>query len=352
MSIPVSIKNHVHILSSSIFSATFLGKLNKKLVHDTLDTANASGLLPKVREWYLNSQQFNQDLDQLILGLYKSGEDKHVKYLLQSGDSYETTYLGDVGTGDVQYKHITCYRLASQLHDSVVLSPDYMKTYCHLSEAAGNCDIQQTLDVFKAYFGDIKRENISENKDLTVWISTNFSGEQATALNNIINNEQTTYSCNNNDIVTEEISKNPSAGDEKNETTAKETINGGSARKFIKRDEFQKNNTPQYQAYDTSSTLYTTLMMSDLSEITKDTHKHTLLNCMLRQFDTSCDSITKIADLLTGNITQTEDKAFTEKDSIKLYNRFMLNQIGNRGLTSDNNDKAITRDKPDETSTD
>ena len=345
--IPSAIKNHVHVLCSNIHASTYLGTLDKTRVYNTLNESNKYGLLPKVREWYKDSEQYNQDLDQLLLDLFPSGE-KHVKYLLQSGEPYESSYLSSIGTKDIQHKHKTCYKSAENLYFSVVKSPDYSRSYSILCESAANCNLQQTLDAFTNYFGDIKREDTGENKELTSWLSEKFTGSEASTLNNLISTGQTSYSCDNTDIISAQIASVDTAGDDSTSSSPKTTISDGSARKNMIRDEFEKNNTPHYQAYNTSSTLYTTLMMSNLSEITKNTQKHSHLNCMMRQFDTSCDSIDKISGLLTGQITESPDAQFTENDSIKLYNRFLLNQIGNRGLTSDNIDKAITRDKPDD----
>jgi len=350
-----NIKNHVSVLCSNIYAATYMGVLNKLLVYTTLNEANRYGLLPELRKHYLEAEQYTQNVDELLIKLFDDDKD-HVSYLLNSSNKYESQYLTTVGTGDTQHTHIKCYDHAFNLYCCVVKSPDFKKAYQIIQSASSDCVIQQTIDAFDAYFGDSERISTKNNQSVTAWITSSFpGGGESTTLTSLVNAGENTVVCSEQSIISSTTTQITGASDDKTASkSAKSTFLGGSARLTTNSsgEQFEKNNSPYYQSLSTAATMYTTLMMSNVNDVVfSDTISHTRINNTLKQLETDCDAIEKIALLFTVGV-RSLDHVFTEQDSIKLYNRFLLTQIGNRGIVTDNNNKAITRDKPtDETAT-
>lgn len=349
MNIPESIKNHVATICSNIYESTYLGVLNKRILYAAIEQANKYGIMGKVREWYRDSKQYSQDLDSMVLNLFPQGEKGHIEYLLNAGSQYEQQYLSNVGNFNEQHLHIKCYNYAQKLYATVVKSPDFTSTYNTLCQANSNCLTKQTQEAFLAYFGDATRDNFKNSKSLTEWINSNFS-QQANTLIELINSGESKYTCTEPSVLSQANVQVASAGDDKTENkTAVASFAGGSARKPIQREWYEKTNRVFYQSYDTSNTFYVSQTMSSLYELTVSSQQHSLFNCIYTQLQTHCDFIDQLANLFTNS---TQVVGLTDETSRKLFNRTIYNQIGNRGLIRDNNNKAITRDKPtNETST-
>lgn len=322
------IQSIVASVCSDLYDSARSEHVNIKKIHAALNRANEYGVLKDVFDFFSGSKQFGGDLEQLLTERVPTDQQSHMKYLISSGKSFTR-----------QDNHVKAYRIAEKLWACVVKSPDFFQAFEYISQAANECVMETTTTVFDAFFGSELRDGAG-SKGLNAWVSSSFSGDEASRLTELINSGEQTFKCEPDSVVTYNATANTTASDRKSgHPAAKPTLGSGSSRELAPRDTDYKHNEPFLQAVTTSSTLGTVYTARDTAESAEQSFIHSRLSHIINVSNTGVDALTDVADAFVGSNSKTKDKS---RDDTKLTNRFIQNQIGNRRLVTDNDGKAVT----------
>lgn len=318
------IKSLVTRICSALYAATNSQRdsqtYDAQTVVRVLSTANRLGLTSHVIDWYEKSSQYNRSLSTTLNSCFP--DDEQVNNLLSVGESYWSSYglsSGSQPTPQDLHAHQYCYRLAEQA--SGVVSDTQQIQAC-VYQAVAKCMYDQFKTVCDTFFSGVL--------DISPYESLASAAKQ-------------TMSCETT-TVTYVAPANKTAGDEKDSgSDAVPTLSTGSARQSTPRDTYTRVSEPFVNHLVNTSTLHTRMMMSDLSENMVDVYDHVRLSNTFDKTQTSSEYLTDMSTIFQSESAIMHDNTIDAATNIKLQNRFLYNQIGDRSLVADNGNVASTR---------
>lgn len=314
-----NIRTLVARICAALYSATNSQRQSEifdtQLVINTLNDSNRLGITSYVKDWYQQSNKYNQSLSEALKNI-------EINNLLTSGDSYWSSYnlTGDNPTVLDLSNHYFCYKLASECSEAMIESIDDQKIRACLYEAGARCLLEQFTSAFDSFFPTAG--SVSSHA--------------------IYSDVETKHKCDDTSIQTY-IATGTDTGDESATTTAVSTITTGSGKIEWDRKENTRISEPYNNHLNDTSTLHTRLMMSDLSEQILGSQPHARHSNTFDKLQTSAEYVVDIKNIFTSIDKVILDNEINDETNTKLQNQFLYSQVGDRSIVSNPGEVASTR---------
>lgn len=324
------IRNHVSVIVNDLYDALRSHEVNTSFIYQTLERANSIGAMKGVVYMFENSELYsNNTLEGMILSRAEQSEQSKLTQMITRGDTYWGKYRLDDTMIDIadHQKHVVSYKIAKKIanilqHDK----PKYSDVHALVHTGMAICLKQQMSDCYTYFFGPYSLIDAIADKFPEGSVIEDY------------NQSDTLYTCVSSD-ETDTPRSNQKYGDNNISETAVDSFSTGSGKSKLEAL-YNRTSLPDDFSITTTTSFFNLLNNTSVIETIGDHLGHTNLVIKMHQANTSCNYHQDIIDLFAGD---TALEQYTDQMDKAVESQYYTNQIGNRMVNRDGNERPITR---------
>lgn len=324
------IRNHVSVVVNDLYDALRSSEVNTSFIYQTLEHANSIGVMKGVVYMFENSELYSDNtLEDMINTRVEQSERSRLTQMISRGNTYWGKYRLDGTAIDIadHQKHVVSYKIAKKIanilqHDK----PRYSDVHALVHTGMAICLKQQMSDCYTYFFGPYSLIDAVADKFPDGSVIEDY------------NQSDTFYPCVSSD-QTDTPRSNQSYGDNDIAETKVASFSTGSGKSKLEAL-YDKTSLPDDFSITTTTSFFNLLNNTSVIETIGDHLGHTYLVTKMHQANTSCNYYQDVIDLFAGDSTLEQ---YTDQMDKKIESQYYTNQIGNRMVVRDGNERPITR---------